>query len=366
MPTRDAAAYAILTLLLLFVAVNLQAGWVYAVDALLIGFAIAGWVTTYAAVRPLPVSRSMPAEVVEGGTFPVTLCAGPVRWTRFFVQITDEVPGCDPGGVFIPGVGRRAEAVTYRTTARRRGVHTVTSLEVRSEGVSGLFRLRRALAVPGAITILPRYTALRSFPLPGRRGQELTPFPQPARTGVDVAGVRDFRVGDDPARIHWRSTARRGHLVVREFEREVMSAAALIIDSRPLGDPEGFEDLIRAAASVSHFITHRGMPAIIAFSRGSRAAITTTGWMDSLRALAAVERDGELTPADLCAALPPGTPAVVFTPSADAAAAVAAGGTPVTAVLAGTESSGGLLLAAMGVPVRVLRPGEEIGACLES
>jgi len=66
MPTRDAVAYAILTLLLLFVAVNLQAGWVYAVDALLVGFAIAGWVTTYAAVRPLPVSRSMPAEVVEG------------------------------------------------------------------------------------------------------------------------------------------------------------------------------------------------------------------------------------------------------------------------------------------------------------
>lgn len=366
MPTREAAAFAVLTVLLLFVAVNLQAGWVYAVDALLIGFAAAGWITTMTAARSLPLRRSMPAEVVEGEAFPVTLEAGPVRWPRFFLHILDALPGCDPGEVFIPVLGRRALSVTYRTTARRRGVHRAAALEVRSEGITGMFRLRRRMDAPGALTVLPRYAVLRRFPLPGRPGPEAVPFQRPARTGVDVAGVRDFRDGDDLTRIHWRSTARRGTLVVREFEREVAPAAALIVDASPVGEDEGFEDLIRAAASVAHYIARQGQPIVLVAPKDGRAEAATLGWMDALRALAAVERGPGPTAADLAAVLPPGLPAVVFTASSDAAAVVAGTGRPLTAVLAATDGQGGLLLEAMGVPVRALRAGAEVGACLDS
>ncbi|MGH2400156.1 MAG: DUF58 domain-containing protein, partial [bacterium] len=213
MPTRDAAAYAVLTLLLLFVALNLQAGWVYAVDAVLIGFALAGWLSAFLGTRPVRVTRTLPAEVFEGERVGVELAIAPVRVPRFFVSLHDAVPGFDAGAVFVPFLGRHGARVRYQTIARRRGVHRVQTIELRSEGVTGLFRFRTTVAAAGAATVLPRYAVLGSFPLPGRDGVELTPALRPARTGVDVAGVRDFRDGDDPSHIHWRSTARRGHLV---------------------------------------------------------------------------------------------------------------------------------------------------------
>lgn len=366
MPTRDAAAYAVLTLLLLFVAVNLQAGWVYAVDAVLIGFALAGWLSTYLATRPLRVTRTLPGEVFEGERVSVALSIAPVRLPRFFVRVCDAVPGFDAGAVFVPILWRHGASARYETIARRRGVHRAQAIELRSEGVTGLFQLRRTVTAAATATVFPRYDVLRGFPLPGRQGGELTPVSRPARTGVDVAGVRDFRDGDDPSRIHWRSTARRGQLVVREFEREVEPEATIVIDTRPSSsDDEGFENLVRAAASVAHYVIRRGEAVRLLAERDAGAEIAAAGWTDALRILASLQRVGRLTPADFCASLPAGTPVVVFTGDADSVAQLAAAGTPAVAVIA--ERAGGrdpVWLEATGVPVRVLRQGEEVGRCL--
>jgi uncharacterized protein (DUF58 family) len=366
MPTRDAAAYAVLTLLLLFVAVNLQAGWVYAVDAVLIGFALAGWLSTYLATRPLRMTRTLPGEVFEGERISVALSIAPVRLPRFFVQVCDAVPGFDAGAVFVPFLWRQGASAQYETVARRRGVHRAQTIELRSEGVTGLFRLRRTVTAEATVTLFPRYDVLRDFPLPGRQGVELTPVSRPARTGVDVAGVRDFRDGDDPAHIHWRSTARRGHLVVREFEREVEPEATIVIDTRPTSsDDEGFENLIRAAASVAHHVTRRAQAVRLLVELDTGAEIATAGWTDTLRILASLQRSGRLNPADLCASLSSGTPVVFFTEDVDAVLRLAAAGTPAVAVITdGAPPRGPILLNAMGVPVRVLRRGEGVGRCL--
>jgi uncharacterized protein (DUF58 family) len=363
-PTREAAGLAALIVLLLFIAVNLQAGWVYAVDALLIGFGAAGWLSTLAATRPLSVRRAMPAEVMEGERFTVTLTIGPARWPRFFLQLGEALPGCDPVEIAVPVLGRRALTLAYAVRARRRGVYRAGALTLRSGGLTGMFRLARALDVPGVITVLPRYALLPRFALPGRPGEELSASSRPARAGVEVAGVRDFRAGDDATRIHWRSTARRGALIVREFEREVAPAAALIVDASSGGDEEGFEQLVRAAASVAIHLARQGQPVWLAAGRDGRGMAAAMSGADALRALAAVERGRGPTAADLAALLPVSMPVVVFSASADAVAVVAATGRPVLAVLASPEGQGSLLLEAMGVPVRVLRPGEEVGACL--
>ena len=121
MPTRDAIAVAVLAALLLFVALNLQAGWVYAVDALLIGLLLVGWISARASVRGLTVQRTMPAEVFEGDQVPVTLTVGAQRWTRYLLQLRDAVPGLAPAQVSVPMLSPGVPAtVTYRTPARRR------------------------------------------------------------------------------------------------------------------------------------------------------------------------------------------------------------------------------------------------------
>ncbi|MGH2399025.1 MAG: hypothetical protein ACRDF6_04200, partial [bacterium] len=65
-PNRDALVTALLAGLLSFVAFNLQAGWVYALVALLAALLAAGALTAAAASRGISVSRVMPNEVCEG------------------------------------------------------------------------------------------------------------------------------------------------------------------------------------------------------------------------------------------------------------------------------------------------------------
>jgi len=398
-PTSDAIAIGLLAALLLFVAVNLQAGWVYAVDALLFALLGVGGLTALPGARGLTVDRVLPREAFEGDPLTVTLRIAVRRGRRYFLELRDAVPGLSPGvsAVAYCDACRVCEA-TYRATAERRGVHRIDALEVRSSGLAGLFVSRRRVPAPGVITVFPRYWSIPEFPLPGRTGAEPVEVPQPARDGLDTAGVREFRDGDSLRHVHWRSTARRGVLVVREFERSVQQPVGLLLDTRPspgMGDGAAvaFEDLVRAAASIAHAVTRAGRAVHLAAANRAEAISAVAAWTSALHWLARIQANGELPPAAVyAAAFPAETPVVVCSADADAVAALAQRGVPVAAVLVDVASYGEsprstrarpaepaavdredwvdaskeMLLRALAVPVAVLRRGEEVGACLQS
>ena len=76
-----------------------------------------------------------------------------------------------------------------------------------------------------------------------------------ASAGEDDATVREYRDGDDLRRVHWRSTARRGELMVRREEQPWQSRCALLLDTRTIshhgdGPSSSLEWAVSAAASV--------------------------------------------------------------------------------------------------------------------
>ncbi|MDN4483973.1 DUF58 domain-containing protein [Demequina lignilytica] len=80
-----------------------------------------------------------------------------------------------------------------------------------------------------------------------------------ARTpATDDAALRDYRDGDDLRRIHWRSSARRGELLVRSEEQQGRTEATVLVGLPP--DPTALEWAIRAAASVSLSVLDAGHP----------------------------------------------------------------------------------------------------------
>ncbi len=370
-PTSDAVAIAILAALLLFVAVNVQAGWVYAVDGLLVAVLAVGWLSARLGSRGLMIRREMPTEIFEGDRVAVMLQVAPRRGRRYFIEVRDAIPGLSPHTAVIPACGaRRPGVVTYHATAHRRGVHRAEAVDVRSHGLSGLFVSRRRIAVPGILTIFPRYWVLADFAVPGRTGADATSTPRPGRDGLEVAGVRDFRDGDSLRHVHWRSTARRGTLVVREFERDIHQPVALLLDTRSHAyaadrRDEAFEDMVRAAASVAHAVARSGREMYLIAASGTQIVRAAAGWSQALHWLARIQPDGARQPEDAYEeGVPVGTPAVVCSPDADAVAAMAQRGIPLAAVLA--DGSDEMLLRALGIPVAVLRRGEEVGACLAS
>jgi hypothetical protein len=86
----------------------------------------------------------------------------------------------------------------------------------------------------------------------------------------DLYGVRDYQPGDDIGRIHWRSSARRGALVVREFERPVAMGVTLLLDLDRGQTPERLDAGVHAAASVLQAARDHGV------------AMTIAGWEETL------------------------------------------------------------------------------------
>ncbi len=70
--------------------------------------------------------------------------------------------------------------------------------------------------------------------------------------GSDFLTLRDYEQGDDLRRVHWRSTARTGELMIRQDEARWRSHAAVVIDVLPAAhDAESFEVAVEATASVT-------------------------------------------------------------------------------------------------------------------
>jgi uncharacterized protein (DUF58 family) len=83
-----------------------------------------------------------------------------------------------------------------------------------------------------------------------------------ASAGEDDAATREYRQGDDLRRVHWRSTARMGQLMVRREEQPWQARCTLLLDTRTVGHAgEGpgssFEWAVSAAASLGvHLVRH--------------------------------------------------------------------------------------------------------------
>jgi uncharacterized protein (DUF58 family) len=124
---------------------------------------------------------------------------------------------------------RRAR--TFRTRCRQRGEFVLGPVWIASGDPFGLFRRERQVVQAGRLVVFPATVDLPAFgQLPGElpggslRGERVH-FTTP-----NVATVRDYLPGDSFNRVHWRSSARLGKLMVKEFERDPYSDVWLILD----------------------------------------------------------------------------------------------------------------------------------------
>ncbi len=134
----------------------------------------------------------------------------------------------------------------------KRGVLRFESVTLARPDPFGLFRAFRHVALPGAVTILPRRYPLPAITLPGAQRYQHGGVALAAAIGEseEFVSLRDYRPGDPMRRIHWRSWAKTGRPVVKEFQDEFFVRHALILDT--FAAPEElavFEEAVSVAAS---------------------------------------------------------------------------------------------------------------------
>jgi len=147
--------------------------------------------------------------------------------------------------------GESAEAA-YRLPTGRRGIYVVGPLTV---SVTDAFGMAEASAVATGTDRFVVYPKVENvLPLPGASSQEarVGSF-QASRVpiGLDFFGLREYEVGDDLRRVHWRSTARTGELMLRQDEMPWESRTTVLFDTRPsTHTSESFERAVEVAASL--------------------------------------------------------------------------------------------------------------------
>jgi len=132
----------------------------------------------------------------------------------------------------VPAGGRLR--VTLRITGRRVGRHAVHGLSLEVQGGPGLFEVPLTFANPCGIEVLPRPYARLSRSARGGRSRRdadqgrASPF---SGDSGDIRELRQHQPGDPFRRIAWKASARRGELLVREYEREERDVVFLLIDA---------------------------------------------------------------------------------------------------------------------------------------
>ena len=147
---------------------------------------------------------------------------------------------------------RRAESGlrTYRLPTSSRGVYEVGPVEMPRADPFGLCRTVQRFASPQQIAVHPRILRLRPLPTGISRNLEGPSSDTSPQGTVTFHRLREYVVGDDLRTVHWPSTARTGHLVVRHNVDTAQPYTVVLLDLDPSRySAETFEEAVDVAAS---------------------------------------------------------------------------------------------------------------------
>lgn len=123
---------------------------------------------------------------------------------------------------------------TYALQGLRRGRHDIGPLQVRVLDPFGLVFRRHSFGVAEPLTVLPRRVELPPIAPRGTSEDGATqPAPQHVGVGDDDVIARAYLPGDAMKRLHWKATAHRGELMVRQEEQQINPRAAVLLDCEP-------------------------------------------------------------------------------------------------------------------------------------
>ncbi|MFF5566795.1 DUF58 domain-containing protein [Streptomyces sp. NPDC012623] len=254
-------------------------------DLLRVGFLLAALPLICVAVlyrtryRVAGSRRLTPSRVSAGSEARVRLRMDNVtRLPTGLLMLQDHVPyvlGPRPRFVLDrvePG-GRRE--VSYRVRSDLRGRYPLGPLQLRLSDPFGMCELTRSFSAYDILTVIPRTEPLPPVRLGGQsagygEGRQRSP----ALAGEDDVIPRGYRYGDDLRRVHWRSTARYGELMVRREEQPQRAGCTVLLDTRRAGylgsGPDSpFEWAVSGAASAVVHMLERGFAVRLLTDTGS-------------------------------------------------------------------------------------------------
>jgi uncharacterized protein (DUF58 family) len=274
--------------------------------ALLAGTMLAaGWFSRSTLCGLSGERRVTQGELFEGDEATIALRLSKQRGNAAQIRVTEQCPLAVPDSpfhtvkMFVPSLPANGSVeFEYTVTLDRRGLHEFPPLEVSSRAPFGFFQHHRTLPVKTRVLVCPEVHSLQRLELLDRQLTPQTPRPRPG-VGYEVIGVRPFRSGDSPRHIHWRSVARTGELISKEFADEAQPGLSLALDLYHHPYPETpskhtpFEWAVKIAASIGDYAHRKGYPLhLVADDEALPPPQGAVSWQALLQYLARVQPMG--------------------------------------------------------------------------
>jgi uncharacterized protein (DUF58 family) len=269
--TREGFLYFLVSLALLVAGLIQQVNLILLVFTLAAGPFLASIFGGRPMLRRLGVVRRVPSYVFSGDPLVIdyALENGRRWYTALALFIEDSLIPADrtvPGAttltprVFFPRVpGQERVRLQWQCPGPRRGRYRFRDLDIGTRSPFGIVEHRVTIPLPDQITVYPRIGQLtRRWFLVQRQATENRRGQRHDRSAqqMEYHGLRDYRSGDSPRWIHWRTTARRGELMVKEFEQQNEQDLAILVDpwlprtKATFEQREAVEQVISFAATV--------------------------------------------------------------------------------------------------------------------
>jgi uncharacterized protein (DUF58 family) len=172
----------------------------------------------------------------------------------------------------------------YPIPTAHRGRIELGPMTVERRDPLGLLHTARRVASPALLWVHPTVRPAAVLPVGIVLDFEARTTANARLGTLTFSSLRDYIPGDDPRRIHWRTTARVGHLVVKEHIDTTEPTTTVLLDNVSLVDGPVFEHAVEVAASVYRAVELSGRPVRVHLAHDQDVPDA----LDSLDLLAAV------------------------------------------------------------------------------
>jgi len=231
--TRDGRLFVFVAIGVGFGAINTGNNLLYLLLGWALSFIVASGILSERNLRGLTVRRRPPPRVFAGQPFLMEISVenGKPRLPSYSIEIEDLLAGrpLDKRCYFLKIPTGKTQRTSYRHTFARRGLYTLDGFRIATKYPFALFRKSRDVTEATEILVYPAIV-----PVP-------RPAPQARQHGDAIAerlgrrgeffGLREWRDGDDRRDVHWKSSARTGRTMVREYEDELSRRAVVVVDN---------------------------------------------------------------------------------------------------------------------------------------
>ncbi|MHC4830808.1 MAG: DUF58 domain-containing protein [Planctomycetota bacterium] len=243
--TREGYAFSAFTILFGVAAINTGTNLLYLILSMLLSLMAVSGMLSELNIKGLSLARGLPREIYAGAPTRLRIVVGnPRRFVpTFALEVREravpfaEAEGAEGHGpsVFVSQLtAKERKTLEYEATFPRRGVFALEGFELATRFPFGFFvkfaradLARQIVVYPRAYPVQPGAIASWGRAAEHRRAR--------ARSfeADEFRSLRPYRPGDNPRWIHWRSSARTGELLVKEFEPRATRRTALVLDTDP-------------------------------------------------------------------------------------------------------------------------------------